>query len=286
MKTAISIQEITKTYPDFKLNKVSFNLQKGTIMGLIGENGAGKSTIIKLLLNELKKESGEIRIFGKTLEKHEKEIKEDIGVVFDECNFYENFYIKDLNNVYKQIYANWDSAIYDTYIKRFELPLKKKIKNFSKGMKMKLGFAVALSHHPKLLILDEATSGLDPIMRDEILDILQEFIQNENHSVLISSHILSDLEKVADYITFIHKGTILISETKDTLIYDYGIIHCGNNIFESLDKQSIVAYKKEAFEWKVLVSNKQEFRKIYPDVVIDHATIEDIMLFHIKGERV
>lgn len=285
MENAITIKNLTKTFPDFTLDDVSFTLKKGTIMGLIGENGAGKSTIIKLLLNELKKDAGNIAIFDQSLETNEREIKQDIGVVFDECNFNENYYCKDMDSILKNVYRNWDSALYKSYLERFSLPLKKRIKKFSKGMKVKLSFAVALSHHPKLLILDEATSGLDPIMRDEILDILQDFIQDEDCSVLISSHILSDLEKIADTITFIHNGKLLLSETKDTLIYDYGIIRCGEKVFSALSSEDIIAYKKEDYEWKVLVQNKHEFQKIYQDIILDCATIEDIMLFYIKGEQ-
>lgn len=284
MEYTLDIKDLSKSYSDFTLNHIDFQIPKGVIMGLIGENGAGKSTIINLLLNEIKKESGSIHIFGKDMDSEEKAIKQHIGVVFDECNFIETFKVKHLNTIFKDVYTSWDEDLYFSYIKRFDLPQNKKIKAFSKGMKVKLSFAVALAHHPKFLVLDEATSGLDPVMRDEILDILQEFIQDEEHTVLLSSHITSDLEKIADYITFIHKGNILFSKPKDELLYEYGILRCGKEIFSEIDSEDIVRYRKEDYEWKVLIDNKEEAMRKYPQAVMDQPTIDDIMLFYIKGE--
>lgn len=284
MEYTLDIKDLSKSYSDFTLNHIDFQIPKGVIMGLIGENGAGKSTIINLLLNEIKKESGSIHIFGKDMDSEEKVIKQHIGVVFDECNFIETFKVKHLNTIFKDVYTAWDEDLYFSYIKRFDLPQDKKIKAFSKGMKVKLSFAVALAHHPKFLVLDEATSGLDPVMRDEVLDILQEFIQDEEHTVLLSSHITSDLEKIADYIAFIHKGNILFSKPKDELLYEYGILRCGKEIFSEIDPEDIVTYRKEDYEWKVLVDNKEEAMRKYPQAVMDQPTIDDIMLFYIKGE--
>lgn len=284
MEYTLDIKDLSKSYSDFTLNHIDFQIPKGVIMGLIGENGAGKSTIINLLLNEIKKESGSIHIFGKDMDSEEKTIKQHIGVVFDECNFIETFKVKHLNTIFKDVYTAWDEDLYFSYIKRFDLPQDKKIKAFSKGMKVKLSFAVALAHHPKFLVLDEATSGLDPVMRDEVLDILQEFIQDEEHTVLLSSHITSDLEKIADYIAFIHKGNILFSKPKDELLYEYGILRCGKEIFSEIDPEDIVTYRKEDYEWKVLVDNKEEAMRKYPQAVMDQPTIDDIMLFYIKGE--
>lgn len=284
MEYTLDIKDLSKSYSDFTLNHIDFQIPKGVIMGLIGENGAGKSTIINLLLNEIKKESGSIHIFGKDMDSEEKAIKQHIGVVFDECNFIETFKVKHLNTIFKDVYTAWDEDLYFSYIKRFDLPQDKKIKAFSKGMKVKLSFAVALAHHPKFLVLDEATSGLDPVMRDEVLDILQEFIQDEEHTVLLSSHITSDLEKIADYIAFIHKGNILFSKPKDELLYEYGILRCGKEIFSEIDPEDIVTYRKEDYEWKVLVDNKEEAMRKYPQAVMDQPTIDDIMLFYIKGE--
>lgn len=284
MESIISIQNLTKQYPDFTLKNIDLEIPKGMIMGLIGENGAGKSTLINLILHEINKQSGSIQIFGKDMETYEKEIKQDIGVVFDECNFIESFHADNLDAIMHHIYTNWDSTYYASLLKQFSLPRKKKIKDYSKGMKMKLSLASALAHHPKLLILDEATSGLDPIMRDEILDILQDFIQDEEHAVLLSTHITSDLEKIADYITFLHDGRILFSMTKDELLYKHGILHCGEALFQEIEPSERIAYRKEDYEWKVLLKNRKRILQRFPDAMIDQPTIEDIMLFHIKGE--
>lgn len=286
MESIVSMQHITKQYPDFSMNDINMELPKGMIMGLIGENGAGKSTLINLLLHEIDKQAGVIQIFGKDMEKNEKEIKQDIGVVFDECNFIETFKAVNLDKIMRGIYTNWDSNYYTSLLERFHLPLQKRIKDYSKGMKMKLSFAVALAHHPKLLILDEATTGLDPVMRDEVLEILQDFMQDEEHGVLLSSHITSDLEKIADYITFIHDGRILFSTTKDDLLYNHGILRCGEAVFQAFAPADMVAYRKEDYEWRILVKDRKKMQQKFPDQIIDQPTIDDIMLFHIKGEVV
>ena len=253
------------------------------IVGLIGENGAGKSTIINIIEGLLKEDSGEIYVFNQNLREHEKTLKQDIGIIYDSCHYNEKFKYSDLGKMMSLIYHQWDHEKYLEYIERFSLPKSKTISQYSKGMKMKLCFAVELSHHPKLLILDEATSGLDPIVRDEILEILQEFIMDEAHSILMSSHITSDLDKIADYITFIHNGEILLTKTYDDIQSHYGLIRCGQKIFETLPQDEILAYKKEDFEYKVLVENRQDFQKTYQDIVIDKATIEDIMLMYVRG---
>ncbi|HHY22702.1 MAG TPA: ABC transporter ATP-binding protein [Clostridiaceae bacterium] len=249
-------------------------------MGFIGENGAGKSTTIKLILNLIHRDSGKISIFGWDNIEYENKIKEDIGVVFEENNLPENMTITDVSIVMRNIYKNWDSKVFNSFMKEFSLPAKKTIKEFSRGMKMKLSIAVALSHHAKLLILDEATSGLDPIIREEILDMFLEFIQDEEHSIFASSHIISDLEKVADYITFIHKGRILFSESKDNLLCKYGVLKCRASEFEIIDKSIVAGYRKSKFGVEALVLKD----KIKGKHIIDHASIEDIMLFSIKGE--
>lgn len=281
----LEIENLTKKYPDFTLDTLSFSIPQGTIMGLVGENGAGKTTTMNLILNEMKKDGGNIKVFGKDYLEHERSIKERIGVVFDECHFPELFSAREMELFLKDIYATWQPETYRDYLKRFGLPENKPIKTYSKGMKVKLGFAVALSHQPQLLILDEATSGLDPVMRDEILDILLEFIQDEEHGVLFSSHITDDLEKIADYITFIHKGKLLFSKTKDELIYQYGVIKCGAETFTQIDKGDILAYRKQDYEWQVLVANKEEARRKYKKCLVDSVTINEIMLFHVKGEK-
>lgn len=285
MGNILEIENLTKKYPDFTLDTLSFSIPQGTIMGLIGENGAGKTTTINLVLNEMNKDGGEIKIFGKDHLEHERAIKEKIGVVFDDCHFPDLFNANELELFMKNIYATWQSKTYRDYLKRFGLPQDKPIKAYSKGMKVKLSFAVALSHQPQLLLLDEATSGLDPVMRDEILDLLLEFVQDENHGVLFSSHITDDLEKVADYITFIRKGKLLFSKTKDELIYQYGVIKCGAEMFNQIDKADMIAYRKQDYEWQVLVADQEEARRKYKKCLIDSVTISEIMLFHVKGEK-
>ena len=282
---SLKVENLTKKYDDFLLDKVSFYVPKGNIVGLIGENGAGKSTTINTMLDIIERDSGDIYILDSEKNKVNNEIREKIGVVFDGNNFPEDLTPQKLNNVLTRIYKNWNDKTFFKYIEKFNLPKTKKIKNFSKGMKMKLSISVALSHNAELLILDEATSGLDPIVRDDILDILLEFVQDENKSILISSHITSDLEKVADYIVFIHKGKVIFEETKDNLIYDYGIMKCKQKDFSSIDKEDIIRFRKMDYGYEILVKNKNELERKYPNMVMDNIKIEDIMLMYVKGEK-
>lgn len=282
MDAILQVENLTKHYPDFTLDHVSFSVSKGTIMGLIGENGAGKSTTINAILDLIHKDDGAVTFWGQGLSSA-KQLKEDIGVVFDGINFYETLTPAKVGKIAKAAYSRWDNRLYKDYLKRFQLPTDKEIKQMSKGMKVKLCIAVALSHKPKLLILDEATSGLDPVMRDDILDVFLEFVQNENHSIMMSSHITTDLEKVADYITFIHQGKVVFSKRKDDLRYHYGIIRCGAAIFDQIDKQEILAYRKEDYQWNVLVADKEKAKKKYKNAVVDDATIDDILLLYVKG---
>lgn len=283
MNDALIISGLTKTYKDFMLNGVSFSVPCGSIVGLIGENGAGKSTTINAVLGLIQKEAGSICVLGK--EQPDNEIKEQIGVVFDGNNYPEIFSTRKLNRVMKDIYHSWEGNTFLNLLKKFSLPTDKPIKQFSKGMKMKLAIAVALSHNSKLLILDEATSGLDPVIRDDILDILLDFAQDETHSILISSHITTDLEKIADYIVFIHEGQVVFSKLKDELIEQYGIIKCGAAQFEALDKSDIIVYRKMDYEWQVLVADRAAMKKKYPKTLIDSVSIDEIMLLYVKGER-
>ena len=283
MNDALIISGLTKTYKDFMLNGVSFSVPCGSIVGLIGENGAGKSTTINAVLGLIQKEAGSICVLGK--EQLDNEIKEQIGVVFDGNNYPEIFSTRKLNRVMKDIYHSWEEHTFLNLLKKFSLPTDKPIKQFSKGMKMKLAIAVALSHNSKLLILDEATSGLDPVIRDDILDILLDFAQDETHSILISSHITTDLEKIADYIVFIHEGQVVFSKPKDELIEQYGIIKCGAAQFGALDKSDIIVYRKMDYEWQVLVADRAAMKKKYPKALIDSASIDEIMLLYVKGER-
>ena len=283
MENILEIKNLSKKYDSFELKNINIELPKGTIMGFIGENGAGKTTTIKSILNIINKDSGQIKIFG--LDNKETKIKEDIGVVLDDSFLSEYLNPLDINKIMKNIYKNWDEKLYFKYLEDFKLSKEKISKEYSNGMKMKLKIAVALSHHPKLLILDEPTSGLDPVARNEILDIFQEFIQDEEHGIFVSSHITSDLEHIADYITFINDGEIIFTKTRDDLLENYGIVKCSEEQFKKIDKKDYIKYKKNRYEYDVLIENKYEFKKKYDISVIDKPTIEDIMLIYIKGEK-
>ncbi len=277
MTNAIKIKNLTKRYKDFTLNNVNLTLPSGCIMGFIGENGAGKSTTIKLILDLIKRDSGQIEVLGNA-DFNNKSLKEHIGVVMDESSFPENLSVKEIAVLMKNCYKTWNEKSFEKYVISFSLPTKKPIKEYSRGMKMKLSIAVALSHDSKLLILDEATSGLDPIVRDEILDVFMDFIQDENHSILISSHIISDLEKICDYITFIHKGSIIFSEEKDVLLSKYALIKCSEAEYEFVDKSAIIGARKSSFVVEALALKS----KIRADIKTDITTIEDIMLYFVK----
>jgi ABC-2 type transport system ATP-binding protein len=280
----LEVHNLSKDYGDFVLDKLSFSIPRGVIMGLIGENGAGKSTTINCILNEITMTDGEITIFGKNNILEEVFIKNKIGIIFDENHFPDILTPIELGKCMAGIYSSWQSREYQNYLTQFELPREKKIKDFSRGMKVKLAFAVALAHKAELLILDEATSGLDPVIRDDILDILIDFVQDENHSILFSTHITSDLEKVADYITFIHKGKLIFSHPKDELIDNYGVVICSATVFENMDKSEIIAFRKQDYQYKALVRNRRKAEKNYPKAIVEPANIDDIMLFYIKGE--
>ena len=286
MNNTLCIKGLTKTFDNFKLNNINMVIPKGSIMGLIGENGAGKTTLIKCILNLIKKDSGNINVFDFDIDNSDGIYKEYVGVVFDECLFNEIYNSRDINRIFKGIYKNWNESEFFSYIKKFNIDEKKKIKEYSKGMKMKLSIAVALSHNAKFLILDEAMSGIDPIVRNEILDIFMDFIQNDENSILISSHITSDLEKICDYITFIHNGEIFASRNKDLFIEEYGILKCGNDEFQNIDKEDILSVRKNNFNVEILVDKKYKMKNKYKNFIIDNVTLEDIMMFVIKGERV
>ena len=285
MENILEIKNLSKKYKEFELKDINFSLPKGVIMGFVGENGAGKTTTIKSILNLIKKDSGEIKIFGSKLEDNEKEIKENIGVLLDDSFLSEYLSPVDLNKIMKNIYKNWDEKLYFKYLKEFKLPEKSRIKDFSSGMKTKVKIIVALSHHPKLLILDEPTSGLDPVARNEVLDIFQEFMEDEENSILVSSHITSDLERVADYITFINEGKIVFVKDKNELLNNFGIAKLTEKEFETIDKSDFVKFKKNKYEYDVLVENKANFNKKYNIEVMDKANIDDIMYIYIKGEK-
>ena len=288
MENILELQQICKSFPksNFILDKLSFSLPYGSILGFVGENGAGKTTTIGCILNTVRKDSGMVKLFGKEMRDTDTDIREKIGVVYDGDNFPGFWTAKQLSQVMEGIYTQWDNALFQKYLEDFHLPVKQKIKNYSRGMTMKLAIAVALSHHPQLLILDEATSGLDPIMRDEMLDVFLEFVQEESHSILLSSHITSDLEKVADYITFIHNGKLILTASKNDLVYHYAVMRCRESQFLALDPGDIIAYRKRDFQIDVLVNNGKEAQRKYKGSVVDHVSVDEIMLLLVKGERV
>lgn len=279
MDFALQIDNLCKSYKntDFALQNVSFNIPKGSIVGFVGKNGAGKSTTINAVLNIIHRDSGEVTFFRKAMTDASKLMRNDIGVVFDTICFSGDLTPKKLERVLKDIYEHWDSTMFFSYLERFHIPLDKKIKTFSRGMTMKLSIGVALSHKATLLILDEATAGLDPVAREEILDVLLEFVEDERNSIFISSHISSDLEKIADYITFIDNGKIILTEKKDTLIYEYGIARMKQSDFDELDTSEYLAARKRGLQLEVLVGDKTRFSREYPNVVIDNATIDEIL---------
>lgn len=283
MKYAIEVNNLNKTYDGFSLKDVSFNLESGTIMGIVGENGAGKSTILKGILNLINIDSGEVKIFGKDFKENEMEIKKDIAVVFDESYFHDNLKLPDIDKIMQNIYPSWNKNQFLKYTNEFKLPKDKRIKEFSRGMKMKLSIAVALSHEAKLLILDEATSGLDPVVRDEILDMFLEYIQNEDCSILIASHITSDLEKIADYITFVNDGQIVFSENKDELIYNSGVVKCSEKEIDKIKNEDIVGIRKNTFGCEVMVNNRTYYENM--GFVVDKTNLEEIILFKVRGRR-
>lgn len=281
MENSIIIKDVQKSFDRFTLGPIDMVVPKGTIMGLIGENGAGKTTLLKCILNSIHMNTGSIEILGKKYT--DANVKEDIGVVLDNAFFAEILKVKDINSVMKQVYKKWDSALFLQYINNFKIPMNQTIKTLSKGMRKKLEIITALSHHPKLLLLDEPTSGLDPIVRSEILDIFLDFIENGENSILLSTHITSDLDHVADYITFISEGNLVFSKPKDELLDNYGIIKCSEKEFETLPKEDIVRYKKNKYNYEALTDNKARVRKTHKDLLIDKVNIEDIMLLYIKG---
>lgn len=286
MKKAIEIQKLIKKYDSkFQLGEINLNIPSGYIIGLIGENGAGKTTLIKSILDIIHIDQGNIKIFEKNFKDSEKEIKEEIGVVLDNMFFPEILSTKDIDSIMKSIYKNWDTKLFLEYLEQFSIPRNQQIKTLSKGMRKKLEIATALSHHPKLLILDEPTSGLDPVVRNEILDIFLKFISDEEHTILLSTHITSDLEHIADTIVFIDQGNIVLENTRDEIMDTYGILKCDIDDFDKIEKTDIIRYKKDKYNYQILVKDIAKIRKKYKDPVIDKINLEDLMVLMIKGEK-
>ncbi|UZW14736.1 ABC transporter ATP-binding protein [Clostridium pasteurianum] len=286
MDTILEIKDLTKIYKGFKLDKVSLKLSKGYIMGLIGPNGAGKSTTIKLIMNLIRKNSGDIKIFGMDNIENEREIKQRIGFVYDENCFYEDLTVMEMKRVIAPFYKQWDNKVFDKYISKFELPKNKKIKQLSKGMRMKYSLAIALSHNAEFIIMDEPTSGLDPVFRSEMLDILYSLIQDENKGILFSTHITTDLQKAADYITFLNSGKVVFSDDKDSIIENYSIIKGNNGILDKAIRDKFIGINENAFGFEGLTNNTEDIRKLLKDkVLIERASLDDIMVYTVRGNE-
>ncbi len=285
MKNAIEVKGLTKKYQLFTLEDISFTVPGGTIVGLIGENGAGKSTTLKCILNLIRRDGGEITLLEKDNVKDERLVKEDVGVVLDETGFHDTLTADMVGNVLSRIYQKWDKNLFQELLKRYDLPRNLFLKEFSKGMRMKLAIAAALAHHPRLLILDEPTSGLDPVVRDEILDEFFAFIKDEDHAILMSSHITTDLEKVADSIVYLHKGKVLLQGEKDELLERYGKLLCSKEQLAQVDKTLLGGVRENQFGCEALVKDRSELKRRYPGLTVDPVSLDDIMVLTVKGEQ-
>lgn len=283
MKTGLEIKNLSKSYKTFALEKVSFKLPKGAIMGLIGENGAGKTTLLNAILGVTPYNSGEILVDGN--EQNEMATKETIGFVPD-ANFFQDYLRpNELGKIMSGVYRQWNTKEYKEYLQAFSIDESKKIKELSLGMKKKLLLATALCHNAKLLVLDEMMNGLDPVARSEIRDILMDYIQDEEHSVLISSHITEDLEKISDYITLLHNGKIVLCQNKDTLLQQYGILKCGKQEFSEIASSDYIGFRTNTFGCEALVRDRFAIEKKYKNAVIDNVKLEDIMIFMARSEK-
>ena len=275
---AIEIRNLCKTYPGFSLDHINLTLPCGCIMGLVGENGAGKSTTIRLILDMIARDSGTITLLGKDNRENTRLLKEDIGVVLDEVGIPACLNPRQVGKVMANTFRNWEPAVYDALLEKLALPPEKQFKDFSKGMKMKLGIAIALSHRPKLLILDEPTAGLDPVVRDEVLDLFSEFTREESHAVLISSHIVSDLEKICDYIAFLHKGKLLLCEEKDALKEEYGILRCSGEQLAELPAEAVIGRKETAYGVEAIAARDA----VPAGLSLSPIDIEELFIFMVK----
>ena len=285
VKNVIELKNVTKDYGDFKLDNITFSVPEGSICGFIGQNGAGKTTTINLILDIIKRDSGEISVFGENIDKDSAKLRENIGVVFDEMGYHEFMTGRDINIMMKNIYKNWEEKIFFDYLKRFSLPSKKKCGSFSRGMRMKLQIAVALSHHAKLLIMDEPTGGLDPIVRNEMLDIFREFVLKEDHTILLSSHITGDLEKLADEVVFIDGGRIVLSGNKDEILEKHGLLKCKKNDLSRINESFIIHQEISSFGAEILINDRYAAAKRYPDMVIEPADLEEIMIHYVSKKH-
>lgn len=280
---AIEIKGLCKRYDGFALQDVDFVVPRGSIMGFVGQNGAGKTTTIRAILNLIRKDAGTVRVLGLDHIRQESAVKERIAVVFDELPFHDILTPRQLSSVLQGMYDRWQPAVYQEYLERFSLPQNKRIGQFSKGMKMKLQIAAALSRQAELLIMDEATAGLDPVMRSEMLSVFLEYMQDESHSILMSSHITSDLEKIADSVTFIHSGRIILSGYKDDILANHGLLKCKIAELEQIAPEDCVSTHRTEYGAEVLVADREACRRRYPNLLLENATLDEILLYYVKA---
>ncbi len=281
----IELKGVSKDYGDFKLDDVSFSVPEGSVCGFIGQNGAGKTTTIQIILDAINKDSGEVYVFGKSMDKDSAALRENIGVVFDEMGFHDFLNARQINTIMKNVYKNWNQEKYFEYLKLFSLPTKKACGSFSRGMRMKLQIATALSHNPKLLIMDEPTSGLDPIVRNEMLQIFREYVVEEDHTILLSSHITGDLEKLADEVVFIDGGKIVLKGNKDDILEKHGILRCKKDELKNISEALLVAAETSSLGAEVLVNDRKAAEKLYPGMVIEPAGLEEIMIYYVNKAK-
>lgn len=284
----IELKGVSKDYGDFKLDDVSFSVPEGSVCGFIGQNGAGKTTTIQIILDAINRDSGEVYVFGKNMDKDSALLRENIGVVFDEMGFHDFLNARQINTIMKNVYKNWNEEKYFEYLKLFSLPTKKACGSFSRGMRMKLQIATALSHNAKLLIMDEPTSGLDPIVRNEMLQIFREYVVEEDHTILLSSHITGDLEKLADEVVFIDGGKIVLKGNKDEILEKHGILRCKKDELKNISKSLLVSAETSSLGAEVLVNDRKAAEKLYPEMIIEPAELEQIMIYYVnraKGQK-
>ena len=277
----LEVKNLNKSFKEFSLKDVNIKVPAGKIVGLIGENGAGKTTIIKCVLDAMAKDSGEVKLFGQD---YNYKLKDDVGIVYDDSFTNESFTIRDLNLIMKNTYSKWDQRLFYKYIKEFGIPYKKEIKKLSTGMRKKVEIAACISHHPRLLILDEPTSGLDPVIRSEILDMFQEFVEDKKNAILLSTHITSDLEHISDDVIFISKGSIVFDEPLKKVKEDYIVIELDKKEFKEFNKKDITRYKENRNDIQVLIE-KKNMKKEYNKYIKNITTLDDIMLLYIRGKK-
>ena len=281
MTNCIEVKGLVKEYKTFTLGPIDLQVPGGSILGLIGENGAGKTTLIKSMLGIVRPTAGEVSLLGADPDR----AKADIGIVLDDCFFSEYLRVKDVDSVLRRVFKTWDRELYRDYLDKFGLAGTKNIKELSRGMRMKLSLAAALAHRPRLLLLDEATAGLDPVVRDEILDEFLAFVSDDDHAILISSHITSDLEKVADYIAYLHQGKLLLCDEKDRLLESYGRLVCARSDLDQVDRGYVVATRKSQYSTEALIRRRGDFKRLYPRLTVEPVTLDELMVFIVKGEQ-